>query len=250
MADTHQGRIYMRKNASIGRRSVLAGGLASALAPAASAAKPTSTLWIFDRLDRIGGLRPHIEGHPKIIDSPLGKATQFNGVDDALFIDCHPLAGASTFTFEAFIRPDGGAFEQRWFHLAADEPVPAPPKPANTRFLFEIRVVENQWYLDAFTQGPGYKQTLAFPDKLHAIGQWHHVAQTYDGKSYRSWVNGVLQGEAYVDFQPQGRGRASVGVRMNRVNYFKGAIREARFSPFARTPQTFLKLPSTAKDGV
>ena len=232
------------------RRDLLLGGAACLVAgPALAAAKSSAVVWTFDRLDGVGGEITHVEGAPMVIDTPLGKAVLFDGVDDALFIDRHPLAGAATFTFEALIRPDGGEFAQRWFHLASDEPAPvpnAPPTPpSNTRFLFELRVVGEQWYLDAFVNGPGYKQTLIFPDKLFPIGRWHHVAQTYDGETYRAYVNGQVQGEARIAFTPQGPGRASVGVRMNRMNYFKGAIRQARFTPSALKPEAFLKLPAS-----
>jgi hypothetical protein len=209
--------------------------------PAALSAK-APIVWRFDRLDKVGGFVPKVEGHPQIIDTPLGKATLFNGIDDALFIDTHPLAGAKRFTFEAIIRPDGGAAEQRWFHLAADEAVVAGVKPLNPRFTFELRVVGNEWYLDTFVTGPGYKQTLALPDKRFPVGRWCAVAQSYDGKMYRSYVNGVLQGEAVIAFAPQGPGRASVGVRINRVDYFKGAIAQARFSDRALKPAQFLKV--------
>jgi len=228
------------------RRDILLGGAASLIVgPAAASARPPAVVWTFDRLDSIGGEVVRIEGAPTVIDTPLGKAVLFDGIDDALFIDRHPLAGAATFTFEALIRPDGGDFAQRWFHLASDEPAPvpgAPPvTPSNTRFLFELRVVGDNWYLDAFVNGPGYKHTLIFPDKLHPIGRWHHVAQTYDGETYRAYVDGQLQGEARIAFTPQGPGRASVGVRMNRMNYFKGAIRQARFTRGALKPDAFLK---------
>ena len=69
---------------------------------------PRPEIWTFDRLDRIGGLRTTIVGHPRVIKTPLGKAVQFNGVDDALFLPEHPLAGAETFTFEAIFRPGRG----------------------------------------------------------------------------------------------------------------------------------------------
>lgn len=210
---------------------------------------PEQTLWTFDRLDNIGGAATRVEGVPKVIDTPHGKAIQFNGVDDALWVERHPLAGAATFTFEAIFRPDGGAFEQRWFHLAERDPVtqalasPTHPKGPDTtpRFLFEIRVIENQWYLDAFVGGPGYSKPLMFKDKLHPVGPWYHVAQTYDGRMYRSYVNGVLQGEAEIAFKPQGEGAASIGTRINRLNYFKGAVRQARFTPKALTPAEFMK---------
>jgi hypothetical protein len=45
---------------------------------------------------------------------------------------------------------------------------------------------------------------------------------------FRSYVNGVAAGEAEVAFTPQGEGAASLGTRINRRNYFKGAIRQAR----------------------
>lgn len=240
----------MKSDPALSRRCVLTAGAMATVATltpapllAMSPRPPASKVWIFDRLDNIGGVTTHVEGHPQLIDTPLGKAVAFNGKDDALFIDQHPLAGASTFTLEAIFRPDGGAFAQRWLHLASDEPAPPPGvKPLGTRFLFEVRVVENNWYLDAFVNGPGYKQTLIFPDKLHPIGPWYHVAQTYDGKTYRSYVNGELQGQADIAFMPQGAGRTSVGVRMTHEDYFHGAIREARFTRQALSPDNFLKV--------
>jgi len=207
----------------------------------AAPAAPRQITWTFDRLDAIGGVKTTVEGHPRIIDSPAGKAVEFDGVGDSLLIEQHPLAGAETFTFEAIFRPDGGANQQRWFHLAEIDPktglatsVEKTTSEPNSRLLFEIRVVNgNQWYLDAFMNGPEYSKALMFADKLHPIGRWYHVAQVYDGRWYRSYVNGELQGEAEVAFKPQGAGRASVGVRMNKVSYFHGAVAEARFTPSA-----------------
>ncbi|MGH1560669.1 hypothetical protein ACRAWD_29475 [Caulobacter segnis] len=42
------------------------------------------------------GHEAHAEGAPKIIDSPCGKAIQFDGVQDVLFVEQHPLAGVQT----------------------------------------------------------------------------------------------------------------------------------------------------------
>jgi Concanavalin A-like lectin/glucanases superfamily len=212
------------------------------------------TTWTFDRLDRIGGLAVKVDGSPKVIETPLGKAVEFDGVHDSISIDQHPLAGAEQFTFEAIFRPDGGAAEQRWFHLAERNPgtgqlvtlTGSSTQDANARFLFELRVINgNQWCLDAFVAGPGYSQALLLRDKLHPTGQWYHVASTYDGNMFRSYVNGELQGEAALAFKPQGPGGTSVGARMNHVNYFNGAVRQARFTPRALPPGQFLKLPGT-----
>lgn len=232
---------------AIVRRAILAGGLALAASGCAATRglkNEEREVWTFDQLSRVGGFATAIEGAPRLTDSPYGRAVQFDGIDDALFIDNHPLAGAEQFTFEALFRPDGGAHEQRWFHLQETPPATDVEQWPGTRFLFEIRVYDNQWCLDAFTKGPGYNQVLIFPDKLHPVGEWAHVAQTYDGTTYRSFVNGVLQGEAPLTFQPQGEGSTSVGCRFNRVNYFNGAVRAAAFSRRALAPSAFSLLKS------
>jgi hypothetical protein len=83
------------------------------------------------------------------------------------------------------------------------------------------------------------------PNAKHPLGHWYAVAQTFDGKMYRSYVNGVLQKEAALDFQPQQAGRTSIGARMNRQGgYFRGAVMEARFTNAALTPDQFLKVPA------
>jgi hypothetical protein len=56
-------------------------------------------------------------------------------------------------------------------------------------------------------------------------------------------VNGIQEGVAQLRLPPQGPGRSSAGVRINRVDYFKGAIRLAKFTRRALTTAEFLKLP-------
>jgi len=157
--------------------------------------------------------------------------------------------GAKAFTIEAIFRPEGGAFEQRWMHIAETDPKtgldanPGGTSDPNPRFMFEIRVVKEQWYLDAFVNSASGSKALAFPEKLHPIGPWYAVEQTYDGKTYRSYVNGVLEGEADVAFTAHGPGHMMVGVRMNHVNWFMGSVAQARFTTRALTPGEFLKVP-------
>ena len=195
-------------------------------------------VWTFDRLDKIGGHTVTVIGHPRVIDTPAGKAIEFNGVDDGLFIDVHPLAGAQTFTWEAVFRPDGGNTEQRWFHL---EENPATGLDSNNRMLFEIRVVDGRWCLDAFNKSSSGSGTLLNRRNLHELGRWHHVAAVYDGTEFRSYVDGVQDGAVKVHLAPQGAGRTAVGVRMNKLFYFKGAVRTARFTRRALAPSEFLK---------
>jgi hypothetical protein len=202
---------------------------------------PASEIWMFDRLDQIGGHKTTVLGAPRVIDSPAGKAVEFDGVEDALFLDVHPLAGATTFTWEAVFRPDGGEVEQRWFHLNEN---PGTGADGENRMLFEIRAIEGQWCLDAYVQTGAARKALLNRKHLHPLGRWYHVAAVYDGREFRSYINGELDGSAELSLGPQGPGRTSVGVRMNKVFWFKGAVAQARFTRRALAPEEFLKLPA------
>jgi Concanavalin A-like lectin/glucanases superfamily len=204
----------------------------------APANEPVQETWTFDRLDRLGGHATTVLGNPRVVDTPIGKAVEFNGVDDGLQLDVHPLAGAGTFTWEAIFRPDGGNPEQRWFHL---EENPASGADTDNRMLFEIRVVNGQWCLDAFNRSGDTQKALLNRQHLHPLGEWYHVAAVYDGRTFRSYIDGVEDGSAEIRLAPQGPGRTSVGVRINRLFYFKGAVHTARFTRRALAPSEFLK---------
>ena len=202
-------------------------------------------MWTFDRLENIGGHKTTVLGQPKVIESPIGKAVEFDGVDDALFIDHHPLAGAKTFTWEAIFRPDGGQREQRWFHLSEQDPQSGAD--TDNRMLFEIRVVEDQWYLDSFIQSGTESKALMNRQALHPLKAWYHVASVYDGREFRNYVDGAQEGSALLQLAPHGAGHTSVGVRINKVFYFKGAVRLARFTHRALSPSEFLKPPARGR---
>ena len=195
-----------------------------------------SEVWKFDSITRIAGHAVKAEGHPRVISTAAGKAVEFGGVDDALYLDVHPLAEAETFTWEVIFRPDGGAAEQRFFHLQENG--------TENRMLFEIRVIDGKWALDSFDQSSAGSKPLLDRAKLHSLGAWHHAAAVYDGREYRNYVDGVLQGSAEVKLSPQGKGQTSVGTRFNRKDYFKGAVLEARMTRRALAPAEFLKVPA------
>ena len=197
-------------------------------------------IWTFDRIDRIGGRPTTVEGNPRLIDTPVGKAVEFDGVDDALFVDAHPLAGATAFTWEAVFRPDGGQEAQRWLHLQESD--------TESRMLFELRVTNGKWYFDSYVHSGESSKALADRTKVHPVLAWYHVAAMYDGREFRNYVNGVQEGAAEIRFDPQKAGHSSIGVRINRVNYFKGAIHSVRFTRRALVPGEFLKVAGTWKE--
>ncbi|HTM50469.1 MAG TPA: LamG-like jellyroll fold domain-containing protein [Bryobacteraceae bacterium] len=181
-------------------------------------------------------------GHPRVIDTPAGKAAEFNGAGDALFVDTHPLAGATTFTWEVIFRPDhDGKPEQRFFHLQERD---AKGADTENRMLFEIRIIGGRWCLDSFVKSSADSHALMNRQSLHPLDAWYHAAMVYDGREFRNYVNGKLDGSAQVKLTPQGQGRSSAGVRINLRDYFKGAIRLSRTTRRALAPSEFLKLPA------
>jgi hypothetical protein len=197
-------------------------------------------LWIFDRLEEIGGHRPKILGNPRVIDSPLGKAIEFDGVDDALFLEIHPLAEAGPFTWEVVFRPDsGGRPEQRFFHMQERD---ASGKDTANRLLFETRLTGSNWYLDTFALSGAVSKALLNREHLHPLDAWYHAAMVYDGREMRNYVNGVLENSGEITLAPHAAGHTSVGVRINLVDYFKGAIRLSRMTRAALSPTEFIKL--------
>jgi hypothetical protein len=191
-----------------------------------------ATVWNLDSLDTIGALPVLVVGEPRVIDA----AVEFDGVDDALELQLHPLAGAESFTVEAVFRPAaGGGSEQRFLHLqeyASDD-----------RILLEIRLPSDGrgWFLDTYVKSQDEGHTLFAKDHVHPLGPWYHVALVVSGGEMRHYVDGRLELRRAIDFRPQGVGRSSIGVRINRVSWFKGAIRSCRFTPRALDPGEFLR---------
>jgi hypothetical protein len=218
--------------------SAFAHSLMSA-APSASEAE----VWRFDRIDSVGGHPTTVLGHPRVIDSPYGKAVEFNGVDDALFVGVHPLAGVSAFTWEVIFRPDAdGPEAQRFFHLQEQDPKTG--KDTNNRMLFEIRIVDGQWCLDSFANSNGNNRTLLNCKLLHPLGKWYRVTAVDDGKELRNYVDDELEGSGELMLVPQLAGHSSIGVRINKVYWFKGAVLMARMTKRALPVEQFLKMPS------
>lgn len=211
----------------------------TAIALMGAGEKEQHVIWELDNLEEIGGHKIKVVGDPKVIDTEFGKAIEFDGVDDGIFFDVHPLAGWETFTVEVIFQPyKDGLAEQRFFHMQE--------YGTTERVMFETRLTpeDDLWYIDTFMQTGGQSNTmLAIGDK-HEIGPWYHAAIVVDGKTFKHYVNGRMELGKEVEFTPQKPGETSMGVRLNKVYWYKGAIRKARFTPRPLKPSEFL----TAED--
>lgn len=192
-----------------------------------------SVTWKINDLKTIGGKPTTMLGNPQVVSSPNGKAVLFDGVDDGLIVNANPIAGAKVFTVEAVFRPDlDGTTEQRWFHIQDET--------SDNRVLLETRLVGDQWFLDTFIKSGANSRPLYAENFKHPVGEWYHVALVYDGTTMRHYVDGMEELSGPLTISPFGKGSTSIGVRMNRVFWFKGAIRTVRFTPRALSPKEFM----------
>jgi Concanavalin A-like lectin/glucanases superfamily len=204
-------------------------------------------IWRFDDIASLGGHATRVLGHPRVIETPMGKAVAFNGVEDGLFVDVHPLAGAETWTWEMIFKPDAdGKPEQRIFHLQSVDPATGKDV-VNERMLFEIRIRDGKWCLDSFATAGGQSKTLLNCEKMHPFGAWYRVTAVYDGKMLRNYVGDEMQGEGELQLRPELPGRSSIGTRIDLRDYYKGEIYAARFTRSALPVADFMKLPPGLK---
>jgi hypothetical protein len=175
-------------------------------------------------------------GAPRLVDAAAGgPALQFNGQTDGLVFPVNPIAGWAGFTIEVLIRPDtDGPRAQRFLHI---------DDGCGSRALLETRSPHGKlWVLDTFLRCPDSHRTLRNRARRHPAGKWTWVALVYDGKQMTDYVNGVRQLEGRVAFPPMTTGSTSLGVRLNRVYWFKGCIKEVRFHPAALAPEALQRV--------
>jgi hypothetical protein len=193
--------------------------------------------WRLDNLTAVGGHHITRLGSPAVVDSPAGPAVEFDGVADGLVLDSNPLAGLERFTVEVLFQPaPGGPPEQRFFHV--EEPGGAH------RALLETRLLPGgAWCLDTFLKDGDASLTLIDHARTHRVGAWSVAALVYDGHEMAHFVDGVRDAAGPVAFRPLGPGRTSIGVRLNRVSWFKGRIARLRVTPAVLGPAQFLARP-------
>jgi hypothetical protein len=192
------------------------------------------TVWEVDNRESIGGHDTVVLGLPEVIRTDYGMAVQFGRDGDGLVVDALPLAGAKKFTLEIIFRPDtDGLREQRFLHLQEDD--------SESRILIETRLTDDdRWYLDTYIHSDKGSKALFEPEKTHRVGRWYNATLVYDGREMRHYVNGFLESSAELEFGPLGEGKTSIGVRMNRVFWFKGAVRKVRFTERVIDPEAFM----------
>jgi hypothetical protein len=182
--------------------------------------------WNLTNPKQIGGYNPTILGNPLMKVEGKDSSLYFNGINDGLVIPTIPIEGWSKFTIEVLFNPNSdGPVAPRFIHFE---------DTLLNRGTFEIRLTNNsQWYFDGFLLNGKTRKgvTLIDSTKLHPTNKWYWAALVYDGSKMYSYINAQKELESPIDFPAMTKGNISLGVRLNKVNWFKGKIRKIIFHP-------------------
>lgn len=81
----------------------------------------------------------------------------------------------------------------------------------------------------------------------HSVGEWSHMAVTYDGTNFCNYVNSQpelcdpLKGMRFAS-----NGVTWIAQRADHVNYFEGEVRTLRFTPRMLGTNEFLRVQPSA----
>lgn len=201
---------------------------------------PKIIQWNIDNLETIGGLPVTLIGNPQVIESEAGNVVEFDGVNDGILLNSNPMAGASEFTIEVVFKPyPGGLEEQRFVHMEQDN---------SNRALIELRSTrQDDWFLDTFIKSGSSNHALYAEDFHHATNLWWHASLVYKDNVMTHYVNGIKELSGEVLFQEVSTGKTSLGVRQNKVSWYKGAIQTLKVTHQALEPDAFIKIDTLNK---
>jgi len=152
-------------------------------------------------------------------------ALEFNGTTNYIEVPYSSVNNTNQFTVEHWVRLDGGAGTFR--APLCSRNYNANPKTGYT-FYAQTDNTWGFWAFDKKLQGPAV-----------VYGQWTHLAGTYDGSSFRFYVNGILVDTIISTFSPNTDKSLRIGAGATELAtpnyYFPGIVDEVRIWNFART---------------
>lgn len=172
-------------------------------------------------------------------------ALLFDGVDDYVTMGPAPLLGLDRFTLEAWVRREGTGVPFGT-GVGGISLVPIMGKGrgesdgTNVDCNYAFGFAGDVLGADFEDSATGANHPVSGKTKI-PIGEWHHVAVSYDGTKWQLFVDGKLDGELAVNATPRkdsiqhfalGSALDSKGVA---AGFFKGALDEARVWNHART---------------
>jgi hypothetical protein len=181
--------------------------------------------------------------------NPANSAIKLGGSNGSITFGPAPHLGASTFTLEAWIRRDGAGVAT-FTGTGGITAVPLVTKgmaeteggPQDMNYFLGINSTTGALAADFEDTATGGNHPITGGTPIVPDGRWHHVAATYDGTTWRLFLDGQPDGSLAVGaFTPRfdsiqhaalGTAMTSTGVA---AGFFAGTLDEARIWNVART---------------
>ena len=153
-----------------------------------------------------------------------------DGVDDYVELDHSPITdGATEFTIELWINPDGSNFDDTDYHGFIGYQGTDVVSARNPSLWLK----EGKIHLDAMEDGTLARFDLLTERALVTQDRWTHVALVKDGTEFRVYLDGAL---AVTTVAPNKVNISTDTYHIGRVNnYFSGSVDEVRFWNDVRT---------------
>src|SRR6266498_3718923 len=184
-----------------------------------------------------------------------GTALQFNGSSQYVTFGAAPGLGAATFTLETWFKRTGAGVGITTGGGGIASAVPLVTKGrgeaegsnVDMNYFLGIDATSGKLVAD-FEEGPSTGGTLGLNHPLTGTtavtsNVWHHAAATYDGTTWKLYLDGALDGTLTLSAPRPPRSdsiqHAALGTAMNSTGvaagFFQGTLDEARVWNYARS---------------
>ncbi len=176
-------------------------------------------------------------------DPAAGSALDFDGVNDYVTFGPAPDAGVATFTIETWFRRDGpgvatatsgGSGGVTAIPILTKGQSEADGSNLDMNYFLGIRQSDSVLAADFEDNATGLNHSVAGVTPITS-GVWHHAAATYDGTTWRLYLDGQLETTLNIgNFTPRSDSmqHAALATTLNSTGqpagYFDGVIDEAR----------------------
>ena len=188
--------------------------------------------------------------------NPANRGIDFGGTNAYVTFGAAPGLGVSTLTIETWFRRDGAGIATNTGNggviavpLVTKGMAETEGGTVDMNYFLGIRGSDNVLVADFEDTATGLNHPVAGTTAIPANGVWRHAAATYDGTTWRLYLDGVLQAQLAVGaFTPRFDSiqHAALGTALNSAGvatsgqtqgFFDGVMDEARVWNYARSAQ-------------
>ena len=189
----------------------------------------------------------------------VNRALDFGGTNAYVTFGAAPGLGVSTLTIETWFRRDGTGIATNTgtggvvaIPLVTKGMAETEGGPVDMNYFLGIRSSDNVLVADFEDTATGLNHPVVGTTPIAADGTWRHAAATYDGTTWRLYLDGALQTQLVVGaFTPRFDSiqHAALGTALNSTGgigsqtqgFFDGAMDEARVWNYARSTQQIVR---------